>query len=164
MREPMLEANQESILRNCMSVSVSVTPFTRRISASAASNRESCVSRGISKGSLRNGLCQLSTQACSGARTTSPRFASADRFALGECANLSVLGGEVTLAQMHNTDVGVSSAAQPGRIKGVSAEIPHGHSSSSKRYQEMRTGAVSVPTLPDDAAGRRKSGGPLGKG
>src|SRR5580704_10006745 len=78
----MLDANQESILRNCRSVSVKVTPFTCRISASAASNSASCVSSGISNGSLRNGLCQLSMYASSAAITTSLRFAIADAFAI----------------------------------------------------------------------------------
>src|SRR5947207_1404400 len=41
MREPMLEAYQISILRNCISVSVRVTPLTTRMAASALRSRSS---------------------------------------------------------------------------------------------------------------------------
>src|SRR6266478_318402 len=82
MREPMLEAYQESILRNCISVSVRVTPFTTRMAASALRSRSSCDSKGISKGSFCSGACQLSMYAFSGTIFTSPRFARAEALAM----------------------------------------------------------------------------------
>src|SRR5215472_13938541 len=128
MREPMLDANHESIFRNCMFVSVSVMPFALRISPSAASRRASCVSNGISKGSFRNGLCQLSTYAFSGAITTLLRFASAEAFAIE------------TACAAH--------AATPSRvIRSVDAN-PHAPFASTRTPMPIDSLCASVPTCP----------------
>ena len=56
--------------------------------------------------------------------------AEPDRLALRQSADLAVLGSEITLAQMHDAHIAISSTAQSGGIKGVGAEVPHGRSSS----------------------------------
>src|ERR1700722_7185217 len=125
MRDPMLDANHESILRNCKSVSVSVTPFTRRISESAASNRSSCCSSGISNGSLRNGLTQLSTYASSCAITTSLRFANADAFAIDTaCAAHAATPSRVSLSVEANPHPPLANTRTPSPIDSDCASVP----------------------------------------
>src|SRR5580704_7840174 len=125
MRDPMLDANHESIFRNCRSVSVSVTPLTRRISQSAASSKSSCFSSGISNGSLRNGLTQLSTYASSCAITTSLRFASADAFAIDTaCAAHAATPSRVSLSVDANPHPPLASTRTPSPIDSDCASVP----------------------------------------
>jgi len=125
MREPILEANHESILRNCRSVSVSVTPLMRRISASAASNKSSCFSSGISKGSLRNGLTQLSTYASSCAITTFLRFARAEAFAIETaCAAQAATPSRVSLSVDANPQPSLAKTRTPSPIDSDCASVP----------------------------------------
>src|ERR1700722_8704642 len=125
MRDPMLDANHESILRNCRSVSVSVTPLMRRISESAASNRSSCFSSGISNGSFRNGLTQLSTYASSCAITTSLRFANAEAFAIATaCAAHAETPSRVSLSVDANPHPPLAKTRTPSPIDSDCANVP----------------------------------------
>src|SRR5450631_3438411 len=121
----MLEANHESILRNCKSVSVKVTPLTRRISASVASNKSNCVSSGISNGSLRNGLCQLSTYASSLAITTSLRLAIAEAFAIDTaCAAQAATPSRVNRSVEANPQAPLAKTRIPNPIDSDCAKVP----------------------------------------
>src|SRR5262249_20991076 len=58
--------------------------------------------------------------------------AEAERFALAERANFAALGGEGALAEMHDSHVGGSGAAEVGSIQGLSAIVPHGGNDFSR--------------------------------
>src|SRR5271170_5619967 len=121
----MLEAHQESILHNCISVSVSVTPCTRRISASAASSKASCDSSGISNGSLRNGLCQLSINGCSSTMVASRRFANAEALAIDTaCAAQAATPSRVSRSVEANPQAPFANTRIPSPIDSDCANVP----------------------------------------
>src|SRR5215831_10840476 len=124
----MLDANQVSILRNCMSVSVSVTPLTVRMAASAFSSRSSCVASGISKGSFSSGACQLSMNAASSTILTSPRFARAEALAMATAF--------------------AAQRATPSRVNWSVDANPHAPLASTRTPMPMDSDSASVPTCP----------------
>src|SRR5207249_4477291 len=104
-----------------------------------------CQRRGFGDGYRVRGTRgdSLLRKAVSGSKTPSAVGNDADpkayRFGLRQRANLTIFGGEVTLAKMHDPHVGIRRAAKPSGVERVRSEVPHSCLGRKRRCKSTRS-------------------------